>query len=56
MTAAAYWIARSRLRQGFAEAFRCWHAEALAEAASQAMTAGEYLTAIATPQALNFLS
>src|SRR5438874_2666002 len=36
--AAAYWVARSRLRQGFAEASLCWHAEALAKAASRAMT------------------
>jgi hypothetical protein len=34
-----YWVARSRLRQGFAEASPCWLAEALAEAASRAMTA-----------------
>src|SRR5260370_6447786 len=33
-----YWIARSRLRQGFAEASTCWRAEALAEAASRATT------------------
>ncbi len=32
-----YWIARSRLRQGFDEAMSAWHAEALAEAASRAM-------------------
>jgi hypothetical protein len=33
-----YWIARSRLRQGFAAAPLCWRAEALAKAASRAMT------------------
>ncbi|WP_210168333.1 hypothetical protein, partial [Bradyrhizobium pachyrhizi] len=36
--AAAYWIAPSRLRQGFDEAMHPWRAEALAEAASRAMT------------------
>jgi hypothetical protein len=35
---AAYWVARSRLRQGFDEATNPWHAEALAKAASRAMT------------------
>ena len=33
-----YWIARSRLRQGYAAAPLCWRAEALAKAASRAMT------------------
>jgi hypothetical protein len=40
-----YWIARSRLRQGFDEALPCWRAEALAKAASRAMTT-EYAFAI----------
>jgi hypothetical protein len=38
-TAAAYWIVRSRLRQGFDGACGPWLAEALAEAASRTMTA-----------------
>ena len=33
-----YWIARSRLRQGYAAAPLCWRAEALAKAASRAKT------------------
>jgi hypothetical protein len=33
-----YWIARSRLRQGYAAAPLCWRAEALVKAASRAMT------------------
>src|SRR5438132_13831784 len=32
------WMPGSRLRQGFAVAFPCWRAEALAEAASPGMT------------------
>ena len=37
-TSLEYWTARSRLRQGFDEACGLWRAEALAEAASRAMT------------------
>jgi hypothetical protein len=39
--AAAYWFARSRLRQGFAGPRTHSAAEALAKAASRAMTTGE---------------
>jgi hypothetical protein len=48
--AALYWIARSRLRQGFDEATNPWHAEALAKAASRAMTVwmGAYFRILAT--------
>ena len=38
-----YWIARSRLRQGYAAAPLCWRAEALAKAASRAKTSEKVL-------------
>src|SRR5438128_7383831 len=49
-----YWVARSRLRQGFAEAAQYWLAGALAEAASRAMTSSLRIepTSAAGPVAL----